>query len=53
MTQFANIRNGSIFTGTFTVRSVRHVGNFRQASGTSWITILDMYFNPGQQGAPQ
>jgi len=29
------------FQGTFFIRTIRHVGNFRQADAASWVTIVD------------
>jgi hypothetical protein len=34
------------FSGKFTVNSVRHVGNSRQADGNSWVTVIDAYITP-------
>lgn len=31
----------SAFQGTFLVNQVRHVGNFRQPSADSWVTVID------------
>jgi hypothetical protein len=35
----------SAFQGTFTVQSVRHVGNFRDPDGASWASIFEAYPN--------
>lgn len=35
------------FQGTFTINSIRHVGNFRQPSGDAWVTIIEALLNPG------
>lgn len=35
----------SAFQGTFTVQSVRHVGNFRDPDGASWSSIFEAYPN--------
>ncbi|AMM14949.1 hypothetical protein AX768_13420 [Burkholderia sp. PAMC 28687] len=40
---YANQKSGSVFTGTFAVRSVRHVGNSRQPDWLSWCTVIDCY----------
>jgi hypothetical protein len=29
------------FSGTFTIQSLRHVGNFRQPDGAAWVTIIE------------
>jgi hypothetical protein len=29
------------FQGTFTVRDVRHMGNFRQPDAASWVTVIE------------
>lgn len=29
------------FQGVFTVKSIRHVGNYRQADAASWVTVID------------
>lgn len=39
---YSTQKDGSIFTGTFQVVAVRHVGNSRDGQGTSWITTLDL-----------
>jgi len=31
------------FQGTFQVKQIRHVGNYRQADGNSWVTVVDTY----------
>lgn len=31
----------SAFTGVFSIQGLRHVGNFRQPSGESWLTVVD------------
>ena len=33
------------FQGTFTISSLRHVGNFRQPSGDAWVTIIEALLN--------
>lgn len=33
--------NNSFFTGDFQVKSVRHVGDFRNPSGDAWVTIVE------------
>ena len=39
---YSNTRQGSIFSGSFKVQKVRHVGNFRQPDATSWVTVMDL-----------
>ena len=34
-------RNKSAFQGVFQIRSLRHVGNFRQKDANSWATVVD------------
>lgn len=36
-------RNASVFQGTFVATLLRHVGNFRNPSGESWITTVNAY----------
>ena len=36
------LRDNSVFQGTFQVQQIRHVGNFRQPDGMSWNTTFDM-----------
>lgn len=36
----------SAFQGTFTVASLRHVGNFRAADAGSWVTVIEAYGPP-------
>jgi hypothetical protein len=31
------------FSGTFEVKSLRHIGNFRQPDGAAWVTIVEAY----------
>jgi len=38
---YASAKNGSIFSGTFAVRQVWHLGNSRGPLGTDWVTTLD------------
>lgn len=38
----SQFRDKSAFQGTFLVSSVRHVGNFRQADGASWVSVFDV-----------
>ena len=35
------------FQGTFTIQSLRHVGNFRQPSGDAWVTVIEALLNQG------
>ncbi|CAE6944066.1 hypothetical protein R75471_05521 [Paraburkholderia domus] len=48
--QYSNAKSGSIFTGTFLVVRVRHVGNSRNADAAAWTTTLDLILQskPGQ-----
>ncbi len=34
-------KQASIFQGNFIITAVRHVGNFRQPDGNSWVTVID------------
>jgi hypothetical protein len=43
LSQYAQIKQGSAFQGTFMIDYIRHVGNYRQPTGTSWITTFDMH----------
>ena len=36
-------KNSVDFSGVFTVQTVRHLGNFRQPDGNSWVTIYQIY----------
>jgi hypothetical protein len=38
----SGLKNNSIFTGTFQVINVRHVGDSRDASGLSWVTVFNL-----------
>jgi hypothetical protein len=42
LSQYAQIRQGSAFKGTFMVTYMRHVGNYRQPPGNAWITTYDL-----------
>lgn len=33
----------SVFQGTFQIKQVRHVGNFRQRDAASWVTVIDTF----------
>ena len=35
----------SIFTGTFTVKGLRHIGDFRNPDGGAWVTVIDLVQN--------
>lgn len=37
----SRLKYKSTFQGTFLVREMRHVGNFRDPDGSSWVTILN------------
>lgn len=39
---YATQKSGSVFTGTFQVVAVRHVGDSRSSAGTAWVTTLDL-----------
>ena len=43
------LRDNSQFQGTFQVKQVRHIGNFRQPDGMSWNTTFDA-FTDGTNG---
>lgn len=36
-------RNKSTFQGTFEISSIRHLGDSRQPSGDSWVTVVDCF----------
>ncbi len=36
-------RQQSIFSGTFMVGTVHHLGIFRQADGTAWTTVINAF----------
>ena len=40
--QFSTAKSGSIFSGTFQITAIRHVGNFRNPAAQSWVTTLDL-----------
>jgi hypothetical protein len=39
----SQFRNSSILKGSFQIDRVRHVGNFRQPDGNSWVTIFNVH----------
>jgi hypothetical protein len=47
---FSPFRQGSAFQGTFLVRTLRHVGSFRQADAQAWVTIVDAVGSPVPAG---
>lgn len=40
--QYASLKSGTVFTGTFQVVAVRHIGNSRQPAAQAWITTIDL-----------
>lgn len=38
---FSQFRNGPIFTGTFRINSIRHIGNFREPNANAWVTVFE------------
>ena len=38
-------QNPLAYQGTFSVQSVRHIGDFKQADAMAWITIIECYSN--------
>lgn len=50
---YSSQKSGSIFTGTFLVTGVRHVGDSRDPGFTAWVTTLDMKLaSPARQVVP-
>lgn len=47
---FANYRQKSVFQGVFNIVKARHVGRFRNPTGTSWVTIFEAYGPVGASG---
>lgn len=41
MTQSSLLRQSSIFQGTFQVKSIRHVGNYKAPDARAWISVLE------------
>ncbi len=39
----SQFRNGSILKGNFQIDQIRHVGNFRQPDGNSWVSIFNAH----------
>jgi hypothetical protein len=37
------VSNKSIFQGTFGIKEMRHIGNFRQPDALAWITVMNAY----------
>jgi hypothetical protein len=48
----SNYEHGNVllFTGTWRVIYIRHVGHFRQPTGESWVTIINATQNQGSEG---
>lgn len=40
---YSGLRDQSIFQGNFQISSVRHIGNFRQPDGNSWVTVFEAF----------
>jgi len=38
---YSGVRDSSIFQGVYQITSVRHIGNFRQPDGNSWVTVYE------------
>lgn len=38
---FSNLKESIAYKGTAWVKSVRHIGNFRQPDANSWVTVID------------
>jgi len=44
-------RDQSIFQGMFQIRTLHHLGHFRQPTGDAWVTVIDAYIiNPKLSG---
>ncbi len=41
----SQLKNYTSYTGTAFVRSVRHIGNFRQQDANSWVTVIEVIPN--------
>jgi hypothetical protein len=39
-------KQGTVFTGTYQVNAVRHVGNSRSPLAAGWVTVLDLVLRP-------
>lgn len=48
---FSQYRNKATFQGTFQIASVRHLGDSRQPSADSWVTVVDCYAAQQQAAA--
>ena len=48
---YSQYRNSLVFQGSFQIVYVRHVGNFRQPDGTSWITVINAVTVPSTAGS--
>lgn len=40
---YSQYRDGSVIQGSFMVDQVRHIGNFRQPDGNSWVTVFNAH----------
>lgn len=43
---YSQYRSGSAFQGVYQIDQIRHIGNFRQADGASWVTTFTMHLAP-------
>lgn len=43
---YSSYRNKTVFSGTFLISAVRHLGHFRQRSADSWVTSIDAKMIP-------
>jgi hypothetical protein len=48
---FSNLKEGIAYAGSGWVKSVRHIGNFRQPDANSWVSVIDVLMNTSAQGA--
>jgi hypothetical protein len=37
----SGINSRLTFQGTYTIKSLRHIGNSRQADGSAWVTVIE------------
>lgn len=52
LSSLSQMRQGSVFKGSFMVTKVRHVGNYKQPDAQAWVTVLDCAAVPGEADLP-
>lgn len=41
----SQFKNGSVFQGIYQIAGMRHLGNFRQANASAWVSVFDIFLS--------